>query len=100
MLTLGLGLVPAGWALLQLVGGSGEKGSGCLGEAVPSGSRRMRLQRMATGFILVLVEVSWLWLEGHVPVMNCVDSAVSFAVVQYRRYLMSLCVVFVVFFLV
>lgn len=57
MLTLGLGLVPAGWALLQLLGGGEGKGPGCPGEAEPSESRRMRLQRMAAGFILVLVEV-------------------------------------------
>lgn len=58
MLTLGLGLVPAAWALLQLLGGSGEKGPGCPGEAEPIEPRRMKLQRMAAGFILVLLEVS------------------------------------------
>lgn len=39
MLTLGLGLVPAGRVLLQLMAASGEKDPGCPGEAVPTESR-------------------------------------------------------------
>lgn len=50
MLTLGLGLVPAGRVLLQPMGGSGEKDPGCPGEAVPTECRIWEWQLASSWF--------------------------------------------------